>query len=181
MNIKSRFTQMLFDGEWDSQEYCDFSSTAASTIAGKDVLLSVWNETGTQILAVAGQQDLSLSREAATSEITMKDSENDWSSATAGTRSWSVDCSGVYVTDDDSQQILSKAFEDGDSICIKIYNKKTKKGMFGGIGIITSFSVEAPTEDAVTYSMTIQGQGKLTDFSIGNITHDTIPGKAANS
>lgn len=174
--MNKRFQKLLFDGEWDSQEYCDFSTSAANTIAGKDILLAIWNKTGTQILAVAGQQDLTLNREAETAETTTKDTEGGWSSAHATTKSWSIDLTSAYLTSDESHHILSEAFENGDNVCVKIYNKKTASSLFGGLATITSYSFNAPVDDICTSDISLQGVGKIHDFAIENIKHDTIPG-----
>lgn len=166
----------LFDGTaFDSGDYCDFSSTAANAVAGKDVLIGIWNADGTQILALGGQQSLSLSRTAETNEVITKDSDGGWSAAVAGMKSWSIDTGGVYVASDDAHKILGRAFENGDNVCVKVYNRKAQKGMYGGIATITDYSIDAPYDDSMTYSCTLQGVGKLTDFSIETVEHDTLP------
>ena len=40
----------------DDNAYCDFSSTAAKALAGKDILLAIWNAAGEKLLAISGQQ-----------------------------------------------------------------------------------------------------------------------------
>lgn len=160
---------------FDYGDYCDFSSTAANAVAGKDVLIAIWDSTGANILAIGGQQSLSLKRTAETNEVKSKDTESGWSAAVAGMKSWSIDTGGVYVASDAAHQILGEAFENGDNVCVKIYNRKASKGMFGGIATITDYSIDAPYDDSMTYSCTLQGVGKLTDFSLETVTHDTIP------
>lgn len=179
------YLKMLFDdptpsaAAFDSNDYCNFSSTAAQAVAGKDVLIAIWNADGSKILAIAGQQSGSLSRTAETNEVITKDSEGSWSAAVSGMKSWNIDTGGVYVADDESHQILGRAFEDGDNVCVKVYDKKRKKGLYGGIACITDYSVDMPYDDSMTYSLTLQGVGKLTDFSIETVEHDTIPGEQA--
>ena len=56
-----------------------------------------------------------------------------------------------------------------------VCNGKTKKGMFGGLAIVTDYPIEAPYDDAVTYSITLQGKGALVDFSIDPPQSDTMP------
>ena len=72
-------------------------------------------------------------------------------------------------------QALSTAFENGDPVCVKVYNKKTKKSMFGGLAVITDFPLEAPYDDSMTYSISLKGQGKLVDLSSNPVTPDTLP------
>ena len=45
-------------------DYCDFNASAAKAVAGKDILLAVWNADATKLLAVAGQQTLTINRSA---------------------------------------------------------------------------------------------------------------------
>jgi len=47
--------------------------------------------------------------------------------------------------------------------------------MFGGLAVVTDFSIEAANDGAMTYSITLSGLGKLTDFSVDTITTDKLP------
>ena len=169
------YISQIFAGEYDGNAYCDFTASAASAVAGKDILLAVWDTTGEHILAVAGQQGLTINRTADTIEVSTKDTEGGWKASIAGMKEWSIDLDGLYVTSDESQSILSNAFTSGDLVCIKVYNNKTRKGMFGGIASITDFPIEAPYDDAVTYSVTFSGVGPLTDLLVDTPTTDTLP------
>lgn len=171
----NKYTKQLFTGEYDGGAYCDFSASAASAIAGKDILLAVWDATGEHILAVAGQQGLTINRSADTIEVSTKDTEGGWKASIAGMKEWSIDLDGLYVKDDASQAILSTAFTAGDLVCIKVYDAKAQKGMFGGVAAITDFPIEAPYDDAVTYSVSFSGVGKLTDLSVETPQTDTLP------
>lgn len=167
--------QMFADG-YDSGAYCDFSSSAAKAIAGKDILLAVWDSTGAKLMAVSGQQGLTINRSADSIEITSKDTQGGWKSKIAGMKEWSIDNDGLYVPDHDSHKALAKAFDAGDPVCIKVVNGKTKKGMFGGLAVITDYPVEAPFDDAVTYSLTLEGMGALVDLIAAPTEPDTMPG-----
>ena len=167
--------QMFADG-YDSGAYCAFSSSAAKAIAGKDILLSVWDSTGAKLMAVSGQQGLTINRSADSIEITSKDTQGGWKSKIAGMKEWSIDNDGLYVPDHDSHKALAKAFDAGDPVCIKVVNGKTKKGMFGGLAVITDYPVEAPFDDAVTYSLTLEGMGALVDLIAAPTEPDTMPG-----
>ncbi len=171
----TNYIKQMFTGEYDGGAYCDFSASAASAIAGKDILLAVWDATGANILAVAGQQGLTINRSADTIEVSTKDTEGGWKASIAGMKEWSIDLDGLYVKDDASQAILSTAFTSGDLVCIKVYDAKAKKGLFGGVAAITDFPLEAPYDDAVTYSITLSGVGKLTDLSVEVPSTDTLP------
>ena len=163
----------------DNNAYCDFSSTVAKALAGKDILLAIWNASGDKLLAISGQQGLTINRSADSIEITSKDTEGGWKSKIAGMKEWSIDNDGIYVPNDESHTILSQAFENGDPVCLKVVNGKTKKGMFGGLAVITDYPLEAPYDDSVTYSLTFEGMGKLVDLSLSPVSPDTMPDGSA--
>ena len=94
-------------------------------------------------------------------------------------KEWSIDNDGLYVPNDESHAILSQAFENGDPVCLKVVNGKTKKGMFGGLAVITDYPLEAPHDDAVTYSLTFEGMGKLVDLALSPVSPDTMPDGSA--
>lgn len=170
-----KYVKQLFENEYDKEAYCDFSANASKAIAGKDLLLAIWNDDGTKILAISGQQSLTINRSADTVEITSKDTEGGWKSYIAGMKEWSIDTDGIYVKDDESHKILSAAFDNGDPVCIKVYNNKEKVGMFGGLAVITNYPIEAPYDDSVTYSLTFSGMGKLVDLTVNKPDTDTLP------
>lgn len=167
--------QMFEDG-YDGGSYCDFSSSVAKVIAGKDILLAVWDSTGANLMAVSGQQGLTINRSADSIEITSKDAQGGWKSKIAGMKEWSIDNDGLYVPDGESHKALAKAFDAGEPVCIKVVNGKTKKGMFGGLAVITDYPIEAPYDDAVTYSLTLEGMGALVDLVTTPAVPDTMPG-----
>lgn len=90
-------------------------------------------------------------------------------------KEWGIDLEGVYVASDTTHQVLSNAFNNGSLVCVKIYDAKKKKGLFGGLCAITDFSLEAPHDDAVTYSLSLSGAGKLTDLTVETPETDTLP------
>ncbi len=46
----------------DYDNYCDFSASAAQAVAGKDIIVLVWDALGSNLLAIAGQQGLTINR-----------------------------------------------------------------------------------------------------------------------
>jgi len=175
---KYEYRTFIFDDPvapvgFDDGAYCDFD-TAADIVAGKDILLGVWNADGTKLLAISGQQGLTINRSAETIEVNSK-SENGWKNSLAGLREWSIDNDGIWVASDDAHKALATAFKNGDPVCVKVYNGQTKTGLFGGLAIVTDYPIEAPYDDAVTYSITLQGKGALVDFSIDPPETDTMP------
>ncbi|MDT2191077.1 phage major tail protein, TP901-1 family [Paenibacillus larvae] len=91
--------------------YCDFSGTATKAIAGKDILLAIFDKTGTKLLAIAGQKGLKINRSKDSIEITSKDTKGGWKSKIGGMKEWSVDNDGLYVMNDESHKALGEYFE----------------------------------------------------------------------
>lgn len=150
---------------YDNNLYCDFTATASKAIAGKDILLCVFNSDGSKLLAIAGQQGLTINRSADSIEVTSKDTKGGWKAKIAGMKEWSIDNDGLYVASDESHKALATAFENGEFACIKVINNKTKSAMFGGLAVITDYSLEAPYDDSMTYSISLEGNGALVDLS----------------
>jgi TP901-1 family phage major tail protein len=148
-----------------SQElYTELSGKLNKAIAGKDILLSIWDTTGSTLLAVAGQQGLTINRDKDTIEVTSKDSEGGWKQYLVGNKEWSIDNDGVYVRDHDSHKLLKALFEGDEPVLLKVTNQKAKTEMFGGMALLTSYPIEAPYDDAVTYSAAFTGTGALVDL-----------------
>lgn len=133
-------------------------------VAGKDILLSIWDPTGSELLAVAGQQGLTINRDKDTIEITAKDANGGWKQYLGGFKEWSIENDGVYVRSHESHKKLAAAFNGDDPILIKVTNQKTQTDMFGGLAILTSYPLEAPYDNAMTYSISLQGTGPLVDL-----------------
>ncbi|CAG9621093.1 phage major tail protein, TP901-1 family [Sutcliffiella rhizosphaerae] len=143
--------------------YQNLSSNLNKAIAGKDIVLSIWSTDGNSLLAVAGQQGLTINRDKDTFEVTSKDS-NGWKEFLGGFKEWSIDNDGIYVRSHDSHKLLKKIFEGDDPVLIKVTNQKTETDMFGGLAILQSYPIEAPYDDAVTYTASLQGTGALVDL-----------------
>lgn len=150
---------------FDNGLYCDFNSVAAQAVAGKDIILSIWDATGANLYAISGQQGLTINRSAEAIEVSSKDIEGGWKAKIVGMKEWSIDNDGLYVPSSDAHAALSKAFNDGELICLKVTNKKTNEDMFGGVAVLTDYPIEAPYDDAMTYSCTFEGNGALVDLS----------------
>lgn len=152
--------------EFENHLYCDFDSSTTKAVAGKDIILAVFDSTGANLLAISGQKGLTINRSADSIEVSSKDTKGGWKSKIAGMKEWSVDNDGFYVPSNASHKALGTAFQNSDPVCIKIVNGKTKKSMFGGLAYVTDYSLEAPYDDSMTYSMTLDGNGALVDFSL---------------
>ena len=160
---------------FENNLYCDFSGTATKAVAGKDILLAIFDSTGTDLLAVAGQQGLTINRSKDSIEVTSKDTVGGWKSYIGGMKEWSIENDGLYVGDDASHKALTKAFNEDELVCLKVINQKEKKALFGGLAIVSDYPIEAPYDDAVTYSITLEGNGPLTDLQ--DETTTLMPGE----
>lgn len=86
---------------FDSNVYCDFNGASAKAVAGKDILLCVFNAVGDKLMAISGQQGLTLTRSSETIEVTSKDSQG-WKTSLAGLKEWSIDNEGLYVLSEET-------------------------------------------------------------------------------
>ena len=154
--------------EYENRAYCNFDSSTTKAVAGKDIILAVFDATGTDLLAISGQKGLTINRSADSIEVTSKDTQGGWKSKIAGMKEWSVDNDGFYIPSHASHKALGTAFQNSDPVCIKIVNGKTKKSLFGGLAYVTDYSLEAPYDDGMTYSISLEGNGALVDFSLSD-------------
>ena len=154
--------------EYENGAYCNFDSSTTKAVAGKDIILAVFDATGTDLLAISGQKGLTINRSADSIEVTSKDTQGGWKSKIAGMKEWSVDNDGFYIPSHASHKAIGTAFQNSDPVCIKIVNGKTKNSMFGGLAYVTDYSLEAPFDDGMTYSISLEGNGALVDFSLSD-------------
>lgn len=152
--------------EYENGAYCNFDSSATKAVAGKDIILAVFDATGADLLAISGQKGLTINRSADSIEVTSKDTTGGWKSKIAGMKEWSIDNDGLYIPSHASHKALGTAFQNSDPVCVKIVNGKTKTSMFGGLAYVTDYSLEAPYDDGMTYSLSLDGNGALVDFSL---------------
>ena len=132
---------------YEDQAYCNFDSSTTKAVAGKDIILAVFDSTGANLLAISGQKGLTINRAADSIEVTSKDTKGGWKSKIAGMKEWSVDNDGFYIPSHASHKAIGTAFQNSDPVCIKIVNGKTKKSMFGGLAYVTDYSLEHRTEN----------------------------------
>ena len=118
---------------------------------GNDIRLSVNG------ILIGGEQDCSINRETETSDTTTKDS-GVWSESEAVGLSWSADCNGVVVVDDEGLEALETAWESMEKVDVKYGKAGNYKT---GQAIITSLSSNSPHKDKSTYSVSLQGVGAL--------------------
>ena len=109
---------------------------------------------------------MTINRSADTVDVSSKDTANGWKAQLAGTKEWSIDNDGIYIINAESHQLLGKYFTNGELVCLKIVDKKENyKPLFGGLASITDYTLEAPYDDSMTYSLSFAGYGELVDLT----------------
>lgn len=108
---------------------------------------------------LGGQKNATLNRSAESIDATSKDTEGNWKESLQGFKEWSIDTEGCYITDDESFNYLEDKFNNSENVDVIIIMGDGKT--YGGNVSITDFPIELPYDDLVTYSLTLQGSGKL--------------------
>ena len=108
-------------------------------------------------IAIAGQQQASLSRSASPIDITNK-INNDWSVSISGTKNWSIQCNGTYVKNAESLKMLEQAFMNNEEITVKVILGEHN---YEGQALITSFPLSAIFNTQFKYTLSLLGTGEL--------------------
>ena len=124
---------------------------------GLNVIISV--KKGGAYKVVGGQRNATLNRGSETLDVSNKAKGGAWKEFIAGAKEWSVDGDGILIDGDEAFGLLEDAYLSGELVEVKIGDDSGWG--FQGNAIITDFPVEAPYDDALSYSMTLQGTGAL--------------------
>lgn len=125
-------------------------------VKGIDILVGI--KGATVYTTLGGQRNATLNRSSETIEVTDKVSGG-WKENLAGFKEWSIDCDGLYVVSDAAYLVLETAFSAGTAVDVEISDGTNIH--FSGKAYITDFPIEAPYDDAATYSLSLQGTGAL--------------------
>lgn len=131
-------------------------------VAGVDVLLKVANEAG-EMVVVGGQTGATLNREAETIDTTDKTSGG-FASSIAGTISWSIDADGFIVLGDEAFDLIEETFLGRKTVSceIRVGADEDANGVtYRGDGYIVDLPLDFAQDDAVTYSISVQGASAL--------------------
>lgn len=126
-------------------------------VKGIDFLVMVEQADGV-FVKVGGQRGATLNRSADTLETTSKDSDG-FKEFESAFKEWSIDADGLYVTDDIGFQALEDSFMNGTKLKVQLATPSGEQ--YEGMAVITDLPIEAPYDDMATYSVTLQGSGKL--------------------
>lgn len=133
-----------------------------SKIAGVDVLLKVKDALGA-FTVVGGQTGASLSRSASTISTSDKTSGG-WETSMVGLKAWSVEAEGFVTLGNEGQDLLEDAFEDRKPVFVEIRlgaDSDSSGVTYTGEAVITSLENEFSQEDAVTFSVSLEGASPL--------------------
>lgn len=126
-------------------------ATTGKKIAGVDILV----KSGTAI--IGGQSGATLNRSMNVIETTDKTS-NGWVTKIGGTKEWSIELEAFMVMGDAGFTAMNKAFKDRAEVDVEMaVGGITYKGK----ALVSDFPIEAPQDDAVTFSITLEGTGEL--------------------
>lgn len=116
-----------------------------------DVVLSL------NSIPLGGQQNASLIRQTAAIDITNK-INGEWTENLAGTKSWSVQCNGLYVIDDKGFEKLEEAFMNNTKISVLISIGQKK---YEGEALLIDFPLAAVFDKEFKYNLRLMGTGAL--------------------
>lgn len=118
---------------------------------GIDVVLYIDN------IAVAGQQQASLTRSMSPINITNKINAK-WTENIGGIKNWSVSCGGSYIKNAESLKRLEQAFMNNEEITVKII---LDNSYYRGQALITSFPLNTVFNTQFKYNISLLGTGEL--------------------
>lgn len=108
-------------------------------------------------IPLGGQQNATITRQAEMIDITNKIND-DWTKSLAGKKSWSIQCSGLYVIDDRAFSLLENAFMNNQSIKVSI---SVGNNILSGDALITDFPLSAIFNKEFKYNIRLLGTGAL--------------------
>ena len=132
-------------------------------VSGASVILNLAGDSGS-LTPIGGQTGATINRSAETVDVTNKVSEG-YKEYVATWKDWSIDCDAFVTLGDDGQTQLETAFADGSAVnvSIRIGDDTNANGItYTGSALITSLSTSLGMDDAVSYSLSLQGTGALT-------------------
>ena len=108
-------------------------------------------------MALGGQQGANLIRQTEAIDITNR-INGEWNENLAGKKSWSINCSGLYIVNDNALSLLENAFMNNIpvEVLISIAGSKLK-----GKAIIVDFPLNSVFNKEFKYSIKLLGTGAL--------------------
>jgi len=134
-----------------------------SKVAGVDVLLKVKEQETGELTVAGGQTGATLTRSAETIDVSDK-TTGGWSSSLVGLKSFTIEAEGFVSLGDSGQELLEDAFDAREKVFIEIRvgDDSDKDGVtYTGECVITELSNEFSQDDAVTFSLSLEGASPL--------------------
>jgi len=136
---------------------------------GTDLILKVSETSGGTEYKLLHSQNVSLSVNADTIDVSTKDSSG-WRDLIGGQKSFSLSADGLYDysptagTTTDPSDLVTQMLNRTEVTFTFTYGGTLSAGdtYYTGSGLVTSFEVSGGVEDAPTYSVSIEGTGALT-------------------
>ena len=136
---------------------------------GTDLILKVSETSGGTEYKLLHSQNVSLSVNADTIDVSTKDSSG-WRDLIGGQKSFSLSADGLYDysptagTTTDPSDLVTQMLNRTEVTFTFTYGGSMSAGdtYYTGSGLVTSFEVSGGVEDAPTYSVSIEGTGALT-------------------
>lgn len=112
--------------------------------------------------AIAYSKSCTLNRNVATIDVTSKDSSGN-TDILPGLRDWSIDVDGLVALDSAvNAEYLDGLITGRTQVKVRFSTNVSGDGHWNGSAYVTSLSITAPMEDAITFSATFSGDGALT-------------------
>lgn len=126
--------------------------TVQPAAKGVDAIISIGNT------VLAGQKNVILNRQVRMINVT-NEIEKNWAESLPATKSWTVNCGGMFIKNEAAFTALENAFLNGTLLTIELIgNGKT----YTGSAYLSQFPLTASYNDTFTYNLTFIGSGELT-------------------
>jgi len=122
------------------------------------IQVNTGTETAPEWKSVAGQRGANLNRSVDEADLTSKDSLG-WHEGAPTIKNWSIDFDGLVVEDDEAYKLLEAAYMESEILQVQVTTPAGNK--YSGKAFLTDFPIDAPYDDAMTYTGTLQGTGPL--------------------
>lgn len=139
---------------------------------GTDLILKVSPTSGGTEAKLMHSQNVSISMNADTIDVSNKD-DGGWKTLIGGQKSFSLSADGVMdfnptvVADTEVDELTAQMFN-RTAVSFEFTLATTASGdyFYSGSGFLTSVEISAGTEDAPTYSISIDGSGALATTTV---------------
>ena len=112
---------------------------------------------------IGGQRGASYEMSAESIDISTK-TTGAWKAKIGGAKEWTAECEGVFFFEEAGFEAAKAAFRAGTPVQLKFSKRGEPTKGEQGNAIITSIAIDAPYDDAMTYSISFEGAGALEDI-----------------